>query len=145
VEAAPASNGPLIWSYNPWKERAGLTWALCGVNCAVSAIAYISLIDDPSVIVFALLAALCMFGMTLSLLVPISYRMDERGVTVSFLGTNSFRPWSHYRNIYVHSNGVFLTSMDRPSKLDPFRGHFMLIQKDNREKVTTYARQYIQT
>jgi len=92
--------------------------------------------------VFVLLALVFMFGATLSMLVPISYRFDADGVTVFFLGTRNFRRWEHYRNCYVHQNGVFLTSMPKPSGLDPFRGHFLLFA-GNREEVASYARERI--
>jgi hypothetical protein len=145
VEAASASSERLTWSYNPWKERTGLTWLLFGVNCAVIAVVYFGFPGDPAVLAFMLLAALFMFGATLSMLVPINYQMDERGVTVHFMGTHSFRPWAHYRNCYVHSNGIFLTSMKRPSGLDPFRGHFLLYRKSGKEEIVAYARRHIQT
>ena len=76
------------------------------------------------------------------MLVPIRYEFSKKGVTVFFLGTRSFRSWSHYRNLYVHKDGVFLTSMKKPSGLDPFRGHF-LYYGGNRDEVVGYARRYI--
>jgi hypothetical protein len=128
----------LRWRYDPWRARPGRTWALLAVNFAVAAVVYFTFPEK----VFVLLALVFMFGATLSMLVPISYRFDADGVTVFFLGTRNFRRWEHYRNCYVHQNGVFLTSMPKPSGLDPFRGHFLLFA-GNREEVASYARERI--
>lgn len=128
----------LQWRHSPWSERPLKTWALLAVNLAVVAVVYFTFPEKG----FAGLAILLMFGMTLSLLVPIRYEFNDKGVTVFFLGTRSFRPWAHYRNFYVHKDGVFLTSMKKPSSLDPFRGHF-LYYGGNRDEVVDYARRSI--
>ncbi|MDT9120716.1 hypothetical protein RSW84_25110, partial [Escherichia coli] len=74
------------------------------------------------------------FGMTASMFLPARYRLDAKGVTTWFLGLPSFRPWEHYRNFYAHDTGAHLTTMPRPSPLDPFRGHLLLFA-DNRAAV----------
>lgn len=128
----------LQWQYNPWRARPARTWTLLGVNLAVAIVVYFTFPEKA----FVLLALIFMFGATLSMLVPISYRFEPEGVAVFFLGTRNFRRWEHYRNCYVHANGIFLTSMPRPSGLDPFRGHFLHFA-GNRDEVASYAKQRI--
>ncbi len=130
-----AAAEPLQWRHNPWREKPRKTYALLTVNLAVMAIVYCTFPEKAWVV----LAAVLLFGATLSMLVPIAYRFDDQGVAVFFLGTRSFRPSPHYRNYYVHSNGVFLTSMEHPNALDPFRGHF-LFYRGNREQVLAYVK-----
>ncbi len=108
------------------------------MNLAVVAVVYFTFPGAG----YTILAFVLLFGATLSMLVPIRYRLDAKGVTVFFLGTRSFRPWSHYRNYYVHKNGIFLTSMSKPSGLDPFRGHF-LYYRDNRDEVIDYVKRNV--
>ncbi len=136
--ATAADKDTLQWRYNPWRARPARTWTLLAIDLAVPALVYFTFPEKA----FVLLAAVFMFGATLSMLVPISYRFDPDGVTVFFLGTRSFRRWEHYRNCYAHNNGIFLTSMPKPSGLDPFRGHFVHYA-GNREEVASYARKQI--
>lgn len=143
MEAERVQPGSHSWTYNPWIEQPQKTLAVFVIDCAAILLVAYSYRGDPAVNWFMLLAALFMFGMTLSLLVPIGYTLDEKGVTVRFLGVPSFRQWQHYRNVYVHKNGVFLTSMRKPSGLDPFRGHFLLLTSENRDVIVLYAKRHI--
>jgi hypothetical protein len=87
--------------------------------------------------------SLCfLLGMTLVLFTPVGYRLDERGVAVRFMGVSSFRPWEHYRNFYPHARVVHLTTMPRPSRLDPFRGHPLQFS-GNRDAVLEYLGEHI--
>ncbi|MCD6282612.1 hypothetical protein J7J84_03265 [bacterium] len=138
VKMTAVTDGAIQWRYSPWSERPLKTWALLAVNLSVAAIVYFTFPEKG----FTVLAILLMFGMTLSMLVPIRYEFNSKGVTVLFLGTRNFRPWPHYRNFYVHKDGIFLTSMKKPSGLDPFRGHF-LYYGGNRDRVVDYARRHI--
>ena len=83
-----------------------------------------------------------LFGMNLTLFVPTTYRLDSEGVTVRYLGTTGFRKWGHYRNYYFHDTGVHMTTMPQPSRLDPFRGHF-LRYSNNREAVNAYITEHM--
>jgi len=133
-----SADEPLEWTHHPWKAAPLKTVVLLAVNLGVTTIVYFSFPEK----VFALLAFVVMFGSTMSIYLPVRYRFTRKGVTVFFLGVPSFRPWQHYRQAYVHGNGVFLTSMPRPSRLDPFRGHF-LKYADNGEEVVEYVRRFI--
>jgi hypothetical protein len=145
MDAEQVQSGPLSWKYNPWTEQPQKTLSVFVIDCAAIVLVAYSYRGDPALNWFMLLAALFMFGMTLSLLVPIAYTLDEKGVTVRFLGVPSFRLWQHYRNVYVHKNGIFLTSMRKPSGLDPFRGHFLLYGESTRDLVVSYAKRYIKS
>ncbi len=80
--------------------------------------------------------------MTATLYLPIRYRLDEKGVTVFFLGAPNFRKWGHYRNFYQHDTGVHLTTMPTPSALDPFRGHY-LRYSNNRDEVAAFIKAHV--
>jgi hypothetical protein len=83
------------------------------------------------------ISLLFLLGMTLVIYTPVGYTLDARGVTVRFMGVDSFRPWEHYRNFYAHARVVHLTTMPRPSRLDPFRGHPLQFS-GNRDRVLAY-------
>ena len=81
-------------------------------------------------------------GMTAPLYLPARYTLDESGVTVHFMGVPSKRRWEHYRNFYPHEHLVHLTTMPRPSALDPFRGHSVFFN-GNREAVLEFVGEHV--
>ena len=85
------------------------------------------------------ISLLLLLAMTSTLYLEVRYRLDPEGVTVFFLGAANFRKWQHYRNFYVHDTGVHLTTMPKPSPLDPFRGHFLRFDQ-NRDEVVAYIK-----
>jgi len=88
-------------------------------------------------ITWSMISLLLLLGMTSTIYLPVRYKLDERGVTGYFLGVPTFRDWRHYRNFYVHENGVHLTTMPKPSPLDAFRGHFLQFY-GNRDEVVAF-------
>ncbi|MEZ5337652.1 MAG: hypothetical protein R3F46_05250 [bacterium] len=84
---------------------------------------------------WGLISLLLLLGMNASLYLPAAYELNEQGVKVSFMGLPSLRRWEHYRNYYAHERLVHLSTMPRPSALDPFRGHSLMFGPDNREAV----------
>jgi len=137
----------LAWTFNPWRDRRG--WRQPAVALllllAIAGLAGYSFTAPnwwPQALSWGGFSLLILVGMTANLFLPVSYRLDERGVTVRFLGVPSFRPWEHYRNYYVHDTGVHLTTMPQPSPLDPFRGHLLLFA-GNREEVSAMVRAHI--
>lgn len=132
------SAGSLSWTHNPWKASFWRTICAFALNLAIVYGVYLTFPEKG----FSILAAILLFGMTLTLFVPVRYELTDEGVAVYFLGTRSFRAWSHYRNFYLHKEGVFLTSMPKPSGLDPFRGHFLKYFQ-NKDEVESFVRAHI--
>lgn len=132
----------LSWSYNPWRANWRRPAGALALELAVAALAGVSFSYPhvwPEALAWGGLGLLLLLGMTTTIFLPVTYRLDERGVTVRFIGTESFRAWSHYRNFYDHATGAHLTTMPRPSALDPFRGHYLLYS-GNRQEVVAVLR-----
>lgn len=130
--AVPDGPQSLSWSYSPWidasaSHRKRPIWALLVVIVAAS-LAGISLSWPhwwPGMLPWTFFGIVVLLAMCSTIFLPVSYKLDQRGVTVTFFLAPSFRPWEHYRNYYVHDTGVHLTTMPQPSRLDAFRGHFL--------------------
>lgn len=73
---------------------------------------------------------------------PTTYILDERGITIRFLGIEQHRPWTQFRSHYVGRTGVLLSPFGKPHRLESFRGHYMLFG-DNREEVVEFVRTHI--
>ncbi len=141
----------LAWTYNPWRAnpRRPVTALLLELAVA-SAAGWSSSWPDwwPQCIGWGGLSLLLLLGMTATIFLPVRYKLDVQGVTVSFLGAPSFRKWAHYRNFYSHDTGVHLTTMPTPSGLDPFRGHYLQYgaadSMGRREQVLAFVQQHLQ-
>lgn len=128
----PPLTGPaeLRWTYNPWVDakmrgwrRPWLALLACTVCAAIAGFSFSWPDLWPGMLPWTAMGLLILLGMCSTLFLPVSYKLDNKGVTVIFLLAPSFRPWEHYRNYYVHDTLVHLTTMPQPSPLDAFRGH----------------------
>jgi hypothetical protein len=116
----------LEWSFNPWRQdwrRPVALLAICLLLAALAGWAFTAPHWWPQALGYGLISLALLLGMNALVVLPVRYRLDSTGVTVWFLGVPSTRAWEHYRNAYFHRNLVHLTTLPRPSALDPFRGH----------------------
>lgn len=151
--AAKAAPQPaLSWSYNPWVDSRARGWkrppvalALLLLCCLIAAWSLAERRVWQELLAWTSVGMAISMAMCAALFLPVQYRLDEKGVTVSFLLVPSFRPWEHYRNYYVHDTGVHLTTMPQPSPLDAFRGHFIQYGGGDgqREKIEPYLAAHI--
>jgi hypothetical protein len=56
-----------------------------------------------------------------------------------YQGREKFRPWSDFRNVYVHSDGIFLAPFKEPSRLDGFRGLYVAF-RENGDEIVQFTR-----
>lgn len=127
---ADAAGSPqvLAWTYNPWRadpRRPALALLLELVVAALAGWSFSHPQWWPLALSWGGVSLALLLGMTATIFLPVSYKLDADGVTVYFLGAPSFRQWKHYRNYYAHRKGVYLTTLPQPSGLDPFRGHYL--------------------
>ena len=94
-------------------------------------------------LLWGLVSAVLLLGMNASLYLPVRYELNEQGVRVEFMGMPSLRRWEHYRNFYPHEHLVHLTTLPRPSALDPFRGHSLMFS-GNRDSVLAYIGKHVE-
>ena len=131
--AAPVPQ-ELNWTFNPWRDDWRRPASVLAGELVFSPLAGYAFTAPwwwPSIIGWSTISLLLLLGMTAILLLPVRYRLDQRGVTVYFpFGAPSFRAWEHYRNFYPHRRVVHLTTMPQPSPLDPFRGHALQFAPD---------------
>lgn len=151
----------LSWTASPWTanwRRPAAALALCVIVALIGGFAFtypnysaeaLSAAEQAardnwwvSMIGWSGLSLLLLLGMTAAIYLPVRYTLDARGVTTRFLGVPTHRRWDHYRNFYVHDAGVHLTTMPQPSRLDPFRGHFLQFA-GNRGEVVAFIERHM--
>jgi hypothetical protein len=124
----PVVNATCAWSYNPWRANWRRPALALLLELAVAALAGWSFSAPawwPQAFAWGVISFALLSGMTAMVFLPVRYKLSAAGVAVHLLGAPSFRKWEHYRNYYVHKTGVHLTTMPKPSALDPFRGHYL--------------------
>jgi len=68
---------------------------------------------------------------------PTEYRLDPDGVTVRHLGATTHVSWRNLKRYTLEPHGIFLSPFEEPSRLENFRGIFLLTGK-HREAVAAW-------
>ncbi len=93
---------------------------------------------------FGILAALIMFASLAKFYFPTTYRMTPEGITIKTTTQTLHKPWSTYRSYYPDKNGVLLSPFLQPSRLENFRGLYVMFA-GNREEVLSYIKAHLPT
>ena len=57
---------------------------------------------------------------------PTTYTVDSHGATSRFLGVRRHKTWQQVRSVYRDRHGVLLSPFPAPSRLENFRGMYVL-------------------
>ena len=74
---------------------------------------------------FAVFAIVVLFLGLGQYFLPTTYGTDENGVIKKIAGQKWGKPWSYFLRHLVFEDGIFLSPMPKPSRLDKFRGWFL--------------------
>lgn len=91
---------------------------------------------------FGLLAFVVMLVSLAKFYFPTHYRLSENGVTVRTTTQTLTKNWSAYRSFYPDKNGILLSPFAEPSRLENFRGLFIMFN-GNKEQVTEFVKSHI--
>ncbi len=72
------------------------------------------------------------------------YVLDDEGVTIKRPLYTIKKPWSHYRRYVVDKNGIFLSPFPRPSRIDAYRGNYLIFGDVDRDKVVSFVREMME-
>ena len=136
--ASGAGGAVLEWTVHPVTRR---PWASAAVSLFVILVTAAVFYSTASR-TFAVLALVVMLLSLAKFYFPTRYRMDEKGVTVKTTTQTITKPWSQFRSCYPDKNGLLLSPFPEPSRLENFRGLYVMFQ-DNRSQVTEFARTHI--
>ena len=73
---------------------------------------------------------------------PTKYVMNADGLTVRTTTQKIKKPWSMYRSFYPDQSGVLLSPFVEPTRLENFRGLYILFN-DNRDEVLEFLKDRI--
>ena len=136
--SAEAAAAAFNWSCHPVRKRPLVSVLV--TLFVIFAVAYVYYSFDS--LGFALLTFI-VFALSLArYYFPTHYRLSEKGVTIKTPTQTISKAWSEYRSFYPDKNGVLLSPFAEPSRLENFRGIY-LMYGGNREEIISFIGQYI--
>jgi hypothetical protein len=139
--STPEHNGEgevLVWTTHPIKRKP-LVAVL--VTVFILVVGFLVLITTESK-AFGTLALVVLFASLAKFYLPTRYRLNDKHITVKTTTQTMRKRWSQYRSFYPDRNGVLLSPFMRPSRLENFRGLYLIFE-DNREAVTRFVQSHI--
>lgn len=91
---------------------------------------------------FALLAFIVLSLSLARFYFPTHYRLSDKGVTIKTPTQTISKQWSEYRSYYPDKNGVLLSPFAEPSRLENFRGIF-LMYGGKRDEIISFIGKHI--
>jgi hypothetical protein len=138
-EDGPTDEGEVLeWTTHPMKRKPVIT-VLVSLFIMVVTIGVYYWTESNWLAVFALVVLLASLA---RFFFPTSYRLSDRRITVKTLTQTLHKDWSVYRSCYPDRNGILLSPFLVPSRLENFRGLY-LIFSDNRDEVTGFVQERV--
>lgn len=88
---------------------------------------------------FSGLAMVILFASLAKFYFPTRYTLDDTGVTVKTTTQTIKKEWRLYRSCYRDKNGVLLSPFEEPSRLENFRGLYVIFDQ-NGDEVTAFIK-----
>ena len=130
----------LQWKCHPAMRR---PWVTLGVTLFLLLISLIVFYMTDSK-TFTTLALVIMFASLAKFYFPTSYRLDSKRITIKTTTQTLHKEWSIFRSFYPDKNGVLLSPFVSPTRLENFRGLYIMFN-NNRDEVVNYVRQRLAT
>jgi len=125
------SGQSLAWNCHPANRRPWVTAGVTGFILVCAMLVYI-VMDSKA---FATLALVILFASLAKFYFPTRYRLDDAGITVRTSTQTLHKEWSIYRSMYPDRNGVLLSPFAEPSRLENFRGLYLMFANNGDEVV----------
>ncbi len=136
--ATVGDGASLEWSCHPVKRRPLYSAGITLFVLLVLAMVY----NTTQSAFFGLLAFIIMFASLAKFYFPTHYRLSDKGVTVKTTTQTLSKNWSDFRSFYPDKNGILLSPFAEPSRLENFRGLFIMFN-NNKEEVTAFVKNHI--
>lgn len=91
---------------------------------------------------FTTLALVVLFASLTKFYFPTKFRLTDKKITIKTTTQTISKDWSIYRSYYPDNNGILLSPFANPSRLENFRGMY-LIFADNKEDVVRFVKTHI--
>jgi len=138
TEATDTTEEVLEWVTHPLKKK---PWVAVGVTFFVLVVSFLVLLITSSK-VFTLLTLIVMFASLSKFYFPTKFRLTDKKITVRYIIQTLTKDWTMYRSYYPDKNGVLLSPFLQPSRLENFRGLYLMFA-GNKEEVVNFIKTHI--
>ena len=129
--------GPLLeWTCHPMKRKPWVTLAVT-LLITVVAMGVYSWTDSKWLAVFG---ALVIFGSLAKFYFPTSYRLTDEAFQIKTTTQTLTKLWANFRSCYPDRNGVLISPFAQPSRLENFRGVYIMFG-NNRDEVMAFVKE----
>lgn len=140
VSSAEKDEGEVLeWSCHKARRKPLLT---VGVSLLILAFGIIVFYATERSSAFAGLTLVILFLSLSRYFLPIRYRLTDRRIMIKTMTQTQYRDWSVFRSCYPDKNGILLSPFIQPSRLENFRGIYLLFN-DNAQDVTEFVKSRI--
>ena len=91
---------------------------------------------------FALVALLLLVFSMRQFFLPTAYVLNAEGVEVRFSGAAKKKPWDYFSSYYEDRNGILLSPFKDRSRLEAFRGIYLIVN-NNKPQIVEFIKQFI--
>jgi hypothetical protein len=125
----------LEWVCHPFKRS---PWKSVGVSAIVLFFGILVWLGTESRM-FTSLSMVILFLSLSKFYLPTRYKLTEKKIYVMTTTHTLVKEWTMFRSIYPDKNGVLLSTFAGPSRLENFRGLYLLFE-NNGDEVVAYVR-----
>jgi hypothetical protein len=138
-EATDVDEGETLeWTVHPVRRK---WWVSVVVTMFIAAVgATVKALTDSTG--FTLLAVAILLLSLAKFYFPTKFKLSDRGVTVKTTTQTLFKEWKIYRSCYPDKKGILLSTFAEPSRLENFRGLYVMFEGNN-DEVTAFVRERI--
>lgn len=135
---SPTEGPSLYWVTHPIRKRPLAAVLVTILILTISIFVYLMTYSD----IFTGLSLIVLFGSLAKFYLPTRFKLTDTHVIVKSTTQTIAKRWSDLRSFYTDKNGVLLSPFAEPSRLENFRGLY-LIFNDNKDEVVAFIKQYI--
>ena len=130
--------GTLAWTVHPSRTKPVVTISVSLFVLAVTLVIFLS----TNSLWMTLLALVILYASLAKFYFPTKYTLSESGIVIKTTTQTLEKEWSLYRSCYPDKNGILLSPFVEPSRLENFRGLFIMFS-GNRDEVTAFVKDQI--
>jgi len=125
----------LSWKCHPVKRKPLVSMAVT-VLILIVGVAVLYIMQNGF---FAVFSMVVMFAALAKFYWPTSYRLSDRRIMIKTTTQTLYKDWSIFRGCFPDKNGVLLSPFAEPSRLENFRGLYIMFD-NNRDEVIAFVK-----
>jgi hypothetical protein len=94
---------------------------------------------------FALIAFVLLVLSMRQYFLPTGYTLNAEGIEVRFSGATKRKRWDYFQSYYEDRNGILLSPFKERSRLEAFRGIYLIAAGGNKPQIVEFVKLYIKT